>query len=80
MRDISPEELKQNDGRNGARAWVAYNGLVYDVTDSPLFRNGKHFRHQAGADLTAELQKAPHTDRVFAKFPPIGKLVQPDEG
>jgi predicted heme/steroid binding protein len=75
LKEISLDELKKNDGRDGARAWIAYQGLVYDVTDSPLFRFGKHFRHQAGADLTAEMEKAPHTDRVLAKFPPIGKLV-----
>ena len=44
------------------------------VTESRLWRNGKHYEHWAGQDLTDELADAPHTDAVFIKFTAIGIL------
>ena len=35
----------------------------------------RHYQHWAGQDLTPELATAPHTERVFDKFDPVGKLV-----
>ena len=63
--------------RNGAEReeiWVAYQGVIYDVTNSRLWKNGKHYEHWAGQDLTAELADAPHNERVFEKFQIVGKL------
>ncbi len=54
--------------------WVAYLGVIYDVTDSRLWRNGKHYEHWAGQDLTEELASAPHTEKVFEKFKIVGHL------
>lgn len=54
---------------------MAFQGLVYDMTASKLWKNGKHYEHWAGQDLTAELVDAPHTANVFEKFTPIGKLI-----
>ncbi len=54
--------------------WVAYLGVIYDVTDSRLWRNGKHYEHWAGQDLTEELVSAPHTEKVFEKFKIVGHL------
>ena len=48
-------ELAEHDGRDGRRAYVAVNGTVYDLTDSPRWENGLHPPdHQAGQDLTEE--------------------------
>ena len=55
--------------------WVAYRGLIYDVSISRLWRNGMHYEHWAGQDLTEELSEAPHTDKVFGRFPVVGKLI-----
>jgi len=54
---------------------VAYQGLVYDVTESRLWKNGKHYEHWAGQDLTEELEDAPHGVRVFDKFECVGRLI-----
>jgi predicted heme/steroid binding protein len=43
-----------------------------------LWKNGKHYEHWAGQDLTAELGDAPHTEKVFEKFEAIGQL-HPDD-
>ena len=68
-------ELTNYDGQNGRRAYIAVNGTIYDVTDSPRWKNGLHPPdHQAGQDLTEELLKAPHVRAVVERFPVIGKL------
>jgi predicted heme/steroid binding protein len=68
-------ELAEHDGRDGRRAYIAVNGTVYDVTDSPHWENGLHPPdHQAGQDLTEELAGAPHVRTVIERFPVIGSL------
>lgn len=54
---------------------MAYNGQIYDVGSSRLWRNGKHYEHWAGQDLTEEMTDAPHNEAVFEKFKVIGKLI-----
>lgn len=67
-------QLALRNGQDKPQIWVACRGLIYDVTDSRLWRNGKHYEHWAGQDLTDELADAPHTDGVFEKFVVIGRL------
>jgi len=47
---------------------------IWDVTESRLWRDGKHYEHWAGQDLTDELPDAPHTEKVFERFKVIGLL------
>lgn len=59
-------ELKRNTGERGSRMWIAYNGIVYDVTECPKWRTGLHeFLHFPGQDLSSELVDAPHMEEVF---------------
>jgi len=68
-------ELAQNNGQNGRPAYVAVNGTIYDVTESPRWQNGQHPPdHQAGQDLTEELASAPHVRAVVERFPVVGTL------
>lgn len=68
-------ELAGNDGRAGRPAYVAVSGKIYDVTASPLWRDGNHQdAHQAGHDLTEELKGAPHVRAVIERFPVVGHL------
>ncbi len=68
-------ELAAHDGREGRKAYVAVGGTVYDVTDSPLWKNGLHPPdHQAGKDMTEELSQAPHVRAVVERFPVVGTL------
>lgn len=71
---ISIAQLALRNGQDKPEVWVAFKGLVYDVTASRLWRNGKHYEHWAGQDLTDELKDAPHNENVFDKFKVIGKL------
>jgi len=67
-------QLALRNGQDKEEVWVAYKGLIYDVTESRLWRRGQHYEHWAGQDLTAELADAPHTEKVFERFEVIGKL------
>jgi len=67
-------QLALRNGQDQSTIWVAYKGLIYDVTSSRLWRKGQHYEHWAGQDLTAELPEAPHTAQVFDKFEVVGKL------
>jgi predicted heme/steroid binding protein len=70
-------ELALYNGKNGAPAYVAYKGKVYDVSKSYHWRGGQHWAcHQAGNDLTAELASAPHNEDLLQKFPVVGLLVK----
>jgi predicted heme/steroid binding protein len=68
-------QLALRNGQDKPEVWVAYKGLIYEVTNSRLWKTGKHYEHWAGQDLTDELKDAPHTDKVFDKFNVIGRLV-----
>ena len=67
-------QLALRNGQDKDEIWVGFNGLIYDVTKSKMWRNGKHYEHWAGQDLTPEMGDAPHTDNVFDKFEVVGKL------
>ncbi|MCS6843567.1 MAG: hypothetical protein NZ528_04465 [Caldilineales bacterium] len=70
-------ELRQYNGERGRPAYIAYDGVVYDVTNSPLWRDGMHRNmHYAGLDLTRSLRKAPHDASVFNRVPRVGRLIQ----
>lgn len=71
---ISKRMLSLRNGVDKDEIWVAYRGLVYDLGESRLWKNGKHYEHWAGQDLTEELKNAPHTERVFDRFKAIGRL------
>lgn len=74
-RKITRQQLSLRNGQDKDEIWVAFRGLVYDVTASRLWSKGKHYEHWAGQDLTQELANAPHTDIVFQRFPVIGQFV-----
>ena len=70
----SRSQLALRNGQDKPDIWVAFDGKIYDMTKSKLWRNGKHYEHWAGQDLTSELVDAPHSEQVFEKFTPIGLL------
>ncbi|WP_316823266.1 cytochrome b5 domain-containing protein [Pedobacter gandavensis] len=74
LQDYTKQQLALRNGQDKPQIWVAFQGLIYDVTESRLWRNGKHYEHWAGQDLTDELSDAPHTAGVFEKFRAVGKL------
>ncbi len=72
---MTVEELAKYNGLNGQPAYVAVGSVIYDVTESPLWKEGNHEgAHQAGQDLTLELKSAPHIAAVIERFPAISHL------
>jgi predicted heme/steroid binding protein len=68
-------QLALRNGQDRDEIWCAYQGLIYDVRKSRLWRGGNHYEHWAGQDLTAELADAPHDAYVFDKFAVVGRLI-----
>ncbi|RFZ77128.1 hypothetical protein DS742_20160 [Lacrimispora amygdalina] len=71
------EQLSQYDGRNGAPAYVAVNGVVYNVTDNRLWSGGNHFWGlSAGRDLSIEFASCHPGAMVLSVLPVVGYLIQ----
>ena len=72
---FSRSQLALRNGQDRDDIWCAYEGIIYDLSASRLWHNGKHYEHWAGQDLTEELADAPHSESVFSRFPVVGQLV-----
>jgi predicted heme/steroid binding protein len=76
LRKLTSKELEECNGKNGKPAYIAYQGKVYDISESAFWSDGEHMgMHQAGKDLTEELELAPHREEVFKRAKLIGELV-----
>ncbi len=76
LRSFTLSELALYNGRKGAPAYVAYQGLVYDLSTSYQWRGGRHWAaHTAGHDLTTELADAPHGEDLLMQFPVVGTFI-----
>ncbi|MDD2733450.1 MAG: cytochrome b5 domain-containing protein [Desulfuromonadaceae bacterium] len=74
--DMVDDELALCDGKEGRPAFFAYNGTIYDASESHFWKQGSHMgRHQAGSDLTEILAQAPHDSELIARLPTVGRLV-----
>lgn len=67
---FTKEELAKYDGTNGNSAYVAVDGVVYDMTT--VFKNGTHFSHIAGTELTNAFYSY-HVKSSITKYPVVGK-------
>ncbi|NLO16126.1 MAG: cytochrome B5 [Clostridiales bacterium] len=72
--DLTPEELVKFDGKNGSKAYIAVNGIIYDITENASWKEGMHQGFSAGVDLTEEGLKAPHGLTPLENAPIVGKL------
>lgn len=75
MDQFTASQLALRNGVDRPEVWIAYEGVIYDVTTSKLWKDGTHYEHWAGQDLTHELPDAPHDTFVFEKLKVIGRLV-----
>lgn len=75
MKKFTKAELGKYNGKNGMSPFIAYQGKVYDVSGSFLWKKGEHqVLHKAGVDLTDNLKVSPHGTEMLEKFPLVGIL------
>jgi len=75
LKKFTLEELAKYDGKEGRPAYIAYKGKVYDMSESWLWEDGGHQGlHEAGKDLTAEMEDAPHEEDNIFDMPVVGEL------
>lgn len=68
------EELNKFDGQNGNSAYIAIDGVVYDVTKVSQWMTGKHRGEIAGQDLSDKMKSSPHGIAKLLGIPIVGKL------
>ena len=73
--ELTLAELAFYDGKDGRPAYIANNGVIYDVTNSPAWEDGEHEDYLAGRDMTADFANARHGESVMAGIPVVGKLI-----
>lgn len=73
-RMITLSELLRYNGDIQDEKWIAYDGIVFDVSDCPNWRKEMHRNlHFPGQDLSGEIADAPHDEDVFTR--PCIKIV-----
>ena len=75
-RNFTIEELANFDGKNGRPAYVAVNGIVYDVTNNRAWAAATHFGLLAGQEFSQEFASC-HAGQqsILETLPIVGRLV-----
>ena len=68
------EELSSYNGRNGNPAYVAVNGVVYDVTNIAAWGGATHFGLTAGTDVTSQFASRHASQPILSKLKVVGKM------
>ena len=73
---LTIEDLTAFDGKDGRPAYFAFEGKIYDATQSKLWKQGMHMgRHNAGNDLSEALSLAPHGREKVTAITTTGELI-----
>jgi len=80
MQEFDPQMLAENNGQDGKKIFIAHEGKVYDVSGSKMWKGGLHMRrHNAGTELTTDIQAAPHGTEVLERYPQVGVVKKEEE-
>ena len=74
--EFTLEELSRYDGKDGKPAYIAVDGIVYDVTDHPSWNEGMHSSVAAGQDISQQLKEAPHGESKLEGLKIVGKIAE----
>ncbi|OHE40815.1 MAG: hypothetical protein A2Y16_07125 [Tenericutes bacterium GWF2_57_13] len=76
LRQFTLAQLSAYNGDNGSTAYIAVNGVVYDVTGVEEWSDGWHKgMHLAGTDATAAFGDSPHSLSFLNQLDIVGSLV-----
>ncbi|MCM3125813.1 MULTISPECIES: cytochrome b5 domain-containing protein [unclassified Mesobacillus] len=77
QRSFTIQELAAFDGKNGMPAYVAVNGIVYDVTNNRAWAAATHFGLVSGREYSREFASC-HAGQqsILAMLPVVGRLMQ----
>lgn len=73
--DLTLEQLSKYNGKNGNPAYVAVNGVIYDVTNNAAWAAASHFGLTAGKDLTGAFNSCHGGQQILSKLKVVGKLI-----
>ena len=73
---LTLEELAMYDGQDGNKAYIAVNGIVYDVTDVAAWTSGSHNGGTAGTDVSSLINNAPHAESVLDNLEVVGEIIE----
>jgi len=75
-KEFSEEELAQY---NGHPAYVAIEGIVYDISNSTAWGGGTHFGLTAGQDLTSQFNSCHGIIDILTNAPKVGILIDEED-
>lgn len=67
-------QLSRYNGRDGNPAYVAVNGIVYDVSNVAAWGGATHFGLAAGTDVTSRFDSCHAGQPILSKLKVIGKM------
>lgn len=71
------DELAKYNGKDGQPAYIAVDGIVYDVSDVGAWKNGGHQGFESGKDVTDQIGEiSPHGTSVLESLPKVGTLAE----
>ena len=75
--ELTLEQLAEFNGKDGSPAYVAVEGVIYDVSGSAKWKDGEHNGNSAGQDLTDVItNQSPHGVAILKRMPIVGKIVE----
>ena len=70
---FNQKTLAQFNGQDGQPAYVAVDGIVYDLSEIGPWAGGKHYKGlKAGQDLTDFFANSHHTPKTLKSVPQVG--------
>jgi predicted heme/steroid binding protein len=75
QREFTLEELSQYTGSHGNPAYVAIEGIVYDISNYRAWSEGTHFGLIAGQDLTNQFDSCHGIIDILTNAPKVGILI-----
>ena len=79
QKEFTLEELSQYTGDKGKPAYVAIEGIVYDISNSKAWGGGTHFGLTAGQDLTSEFNSCHGIIDILTNAPKVGILIDEED-